>query len=337
VPVQQGDDVPPGVPGKGTSSGRLPNLFVIGVSKAGTTSLFNYLGQHPDVCPSDLKETYYFAPLRHGGELGPLEEYARHFLACTGQRYAVEATPGYFYGGVPLARGLREVCTGARALLSLRSPTERCWSWFQFQKSRLRLPRDMSFDAYLDRCEDLHRAGVDGEVEHRPFWGLGGGCYATWFDAWQEVFGRDFRVVFFEDLVRDPAGVVRDVCRWLRVDDSVVDGFEFSVENRTQLYRAASLQRVAVLVNRRGERFFHRYPALKRSIRSGYQLLNRQAAQERMTSGTRARLADFYRPHDARLAAQLTAAGIPLPAWLDNAATSPATDPGPLPGGPGSG
>ena len=45
---------------------RLPNLVIAGVPKAGTTSLFNYLAQHPDICPSDVKETRYFEPLRYG-------------------------------------------------------------------------------------------------------------------------------------------------------------------------------------------------------------------------------------------------------------------------------
>src|SRR3954454_23499000 len=185
--------------------GRLPNLIIVGVSKGGTTSLFHYLRQHPDICGSDIKELYYFAPLRHGGELGPIEDYAVHFRHCTGYRYAVEATPGYFYGGRPPARGVRDTCPDVHVVVSLRSPADRCWSWFRFQKSRLRIPKDMSFEAYLDRCEELHRAGVDGEIEHRGFWGLGGGCYDTWLDSWVEEFGERYRVVFFEDLVRAPA------------------------------------------------------------------------------------------------------------------------------------
>src|SRR5688572_22585305 len=90
------------------TAGRLPNLVIAGVPKAGTTSLFSYLTQHPEVCGSDVKEPRYFNPLRLGSELGPIEDYAAHFGHCAGQRYAMEASPGYSYGGGPLARGLRE-------------------------------------------------------------------------------------------------------------------------------------------------------------------------------------------------------------------------------------
>ena len=83
-----------------STSYRLPNLVIAGVSRAGTTSLFRYLAQHPDVGTSDVKELRYFSAVRHGQPLEPLDMYAAHFKACT-QAFAVEATPGYFYGGEP--------------------------------------------------------------------------------------------------------------------------------------------------------------------------------------------------------------------------------------------
>ena len=232
----------------------------------------------------------------------------------------MEATPGYFYGGSRLARGLDEMCPGVRVLVSLRSPVERCWSWYRFNRARLRLPEDLSFDAYLDRCEELHRAGVDGNLQHQPFWGLGGGCYDTWFDAWVQELGPRFHVVFFEELARDPAAVVGDVCRWLEVDDIAVDGFEFAVANRAVHYRAAPLQRVAVAVNRRGETFFLRHRAVKSWIRSACFTINRRSMSERIPPSARARLGEFYRPHNDRLADQLASAGVRPPPWLSNRA-----------------
>ncbi|MFV2040601.1 MAG: sulfotransferase [Candidatus Hydrothermarchaeales archaeon] len=39
---------------------RKPNLFIVGAPKSGTTSLYNYLKQHPDIFMSKCKETFYF-------------------------------------------------------------------------------------------------------------------------------------------------------------------------------------------------------------------------------------------------------------------------------------
>ena len=56
---------------------RLPNLVIVGVGKAGTTSLFHYLRQHPDICGSDIKELRFLNPLRRGEPLAPLARFLR--------------------------------------------------------------------------------------------------------------------------------------------------------------------------------------------------------------------------------------------------------------------
>lgn len=286
--------------------------MIAGVSKAGTTSLFHYLGQHPDIGTADLKELRYFTPLRYGLPLEPLDGYTAHFAGCVDRRYALEATPGYFYGGAALAQGLTETCPDVRVVVSLRSPVDRCWSWFGFVKSRLRIPREMGFDEYVDRCRRLHELGVDDTVENQPYWGLGGGCYARWWDAWHDALGDRLKVVLFEDLVADPEAVVESLCRWLGLDTAPVAGFEFAVDNRTEQYRHENLQKVAVGVNRRAEAFFHQHQGVKRVLRRAYYAANR-APSERMSPTARARLQEFYRPHNLRLAGQLAGVGVTLP------------------------
>lgn len=294
--------------------GRLPNLVVIGVSKAGTTSLFEYLGTHPDVGLSENKELRYFTPLRYGEPLAPLATYAQHFANCGDARYAVEATPGYFYGGRTIARAMHETCASLRVVLSLREPGDRCWSWFGFVKSRMRIPRDLTFEDYLDCCEQLHSEGVDWTVENQPYSGLLGGCYAKWLDDWIDEFGSDLHVLFFDDLVRDPRVVMGKVFDWLGLDRGPAETADFEARNRTAQYRNRTAQRLAVSLNRRGERFFRRHPHLKRRLRSGYYTLNRAEPWETMTTAARDRLDEFYVPHNSRLSEQLLRLGLDLPA-----------------------
>lgn len=306
-------DETPGESGPPVQEGRLPNLFIAGVTKAGTTSLFGYLGQHPDIGPSDLKELRYFTPLRYGLDVEPLSTYTRHFKGLEDRRYALEATPGYFYGGQRIAEAIEATCPGSRIVVCLRSPADRCWSWFRFVQNRLRIPEDMDFDAYLDRCEELHRAGEDGALENQPFTGILGGCYADWMDAWIETFGSRLRIIFFDDLVADPRAVVRQICEWLEVDVAVVADLTFEADNQTQVYRNKLLQRVAVTVNRKSERFFRRHMWLKRRLRSGYFLLNSASPPAGMPASARERLDAFYAPYNCRLAERLSALGLALP------------------------
>src|SRR3712207_6768036 len=120
------------------STGRVANLVIAGVPKAGTGSLFTYLAQHPDICGSNVKETGYFNhydPRRHTGPPPSIETYARHFAHCSGERYVLEATPTYSYGGRPVLTAIRTVLGEPRIVIALRDPTERLWSAYTFQRS----------------------------------------------------------------------------------------------------------------------------------------------------------------------------------------------------------
>ena len=227
----------------------------------------------------------------------------------------MEATPGYLYGGQPLASSIRRVSPQAHAVVSLRSPSERCWSWFRFQQSRARLPVSMQFEEYLDRCEQLHRRGVDGEVEHRAFWGLGGGCYDLYLPDWVAEFGDMFKIVFFENLTRGPAATVAELCHWLDIDQHAVRSFDFAVENRTEQYRRKWLQRAAIVANRRSERLANQFPGLKRTLRSAYYGVNgARTAPVEISPAAREHMTAFYRPHNERLEQQLASLGLELPA-----------------------
>ena len=141
----------------GADAERLPNLIIAGVGKAGTTSLFWYLSQHPGICASDVKEIQFFTPLSEGdGVLPPLSDYARHFAAWIDQPYRLEASPQYFHGGKPIVDAMRETLDRPRVIVMFRDPVERLWSQYRFMRSRMAdLPDDMTFEAYVARCREV--------------------------------------------------------------------------------------------------------------------------------------------------------------------------------------
>jgi hypothetical protein len=295
----------------------LPNLVIAGVPRAGTTSLFRYLAQHPDICASTKKELAYFEPLLYGEPMAPLESYAREFGHCPGRRYRMEATPNYFFGGRETARVMRQTLDDVRVVVCLREPIERCWSWYRFVHGRARIPKDMGFGTYLDICEELHSTGADGLRANQPFTGLGGSIYAARLEGWLDVFGDRLRIEYFDDLATDPETVVEGLLRWLALDGRAASGFRYEVENRATSYRSRPVQRTAVRVNRWGERFFSHHGRLKRALRTGYYAVNRDRTSAVLEPAARERLAEFYAPHDRRLADVLGRARVSrLPAWL---------------------
>jgi hypothetical protein len=298
---------------------RLPNLLIAGVPKAGTTSLFNYLAQHPEICPSDVKEIRYFEPLRFGEALPPIETYAAHFRHWQGESYALEATPTYFYGGRRIAAAIREGLPQVRVLVILRNPSDRCWSDFRFEQSRGRVPADMDFDIYLDRCETLRAQGVDRRHENRSFTGLVDGCYANWLEDWFAEMGDRLKVIYFDDLSSDASATVTEICSWLGLDGGVVDQFDLAVENKTEKVRSHTVQQAALAVNRRAEGFFRRHPTMKRRLRAVYYQANREPAELTVSATAARRMAEFYQPCDARLASVVETMGLARPPWLAGA------------------
>jgi len=239
-----------------TGQGRLPNLLVVGVPKAGTGSMYGYLAQHPDICPADEKEVgyfNYFNPRRHSGAIPPLEEYRRHFCGCGGERYAMEATPTYSYGGEPVIEAIRRTLDAPKVILSLRNPVDRLWSAYTFQRELGNLVEFTSFEEYVAACERRRADGSD-LVPRDHMHGLYIGRYGNYVPLWLDAFGPDIRVIFADDLSRDPRAVVRDLCGWLDIDQAGVAAMDLAPRNRTQHPRSTRAARLAYRVKRSAER-----------------------------------------------------------------------------------
>lgn len=299
----------------------LPDLLVIGVPKAGTSSLFAYLAQHPDVCASTKKETGYFTSRTEDGRSGPLADYERYFSHRQGERYAVEATPAYCYGGPRVMRAIRDTLEHPRLLLIVREPADRLWSAYTFQRSLGHLGRIDSFEAYVAACE-RERERHPAITEQGHLKGLSIGMYGAYVPAWAEAFREDLRVLFFDDLRRDPAGVVAGVCTWLGIDPEVAGRLDYGARNPTVHPRSVSLARGADVARGLSRRVLRRAPGLRRRLRDGYFRLNAGAIDERPSAETLARLTALYADSNRATASALADAGIDtMPAWL--AATGP--------------
>jgi hypothetical protein len=301
---------------------RLPNLVIAGVGKAGTTSLFWYLSQHPDVCPSSVKEPRYFRlPDGDDARLPPIEGYEQLFAHCGSQRYVMEASPQYFKGGPRTIGLIREVLARPRIILMFRDPVDRMWSEYRFKKARMVLPGSTTFDAYVDACERVRDAGEPRNPQNDSYYTLAGGPYIEHVVPWLDAFGPDIRIGFFEHMAADPVSFVAATCTWLDIDADVVHSFNYSVENQSVQYRHRALQRLAMRLN--SERLLRNRRRLKGPLRRLYYSVNRDRGSERMSLESRGRLDGIFGPSNARLAEELRRRGYEgLPPWLTPVETS---------------
>lgn len=268
----------------------IPNAFIVGVNKSGTTSVFNALSTQPGVCASTTKETHFFDPLKYGDPLPPLSEYEKFFEPKPADNVVLEATPGYFYGGAPLAERLREVSPSGRAAIILREPGARAFSWYRFARTRLLLPQELTFDDYLDHCEPL---GLEPEKDKdKVGWrGLSGGHYSRWMPAWKDTFGDDLLVMYSDDFRADRDAAIARIGAHLGIG---VVATEKSDSNVSVDISSAMLQKFALKINRAGERIWRRNPRLKQRLLGAYYRVNSRRKQEEMSGEARHRLDEHF-------------------------------------------
>jgi hypothetical protein len=289
---------------------------IVGVNKAGTSSLFVSLSTHPEISPSAVKETRYFLPVRYGRPLEPTRVWDDYFADAPDLPVRLEATPSLFYGGAEVATCMRDRLDGLHAIVLLREPVARAISFFNYQKVRLRIPHDMTMAEYLALAD---RLGPDDfrDPDNEKYMAFRGGCYAEFLPGWLDTLGNArVRVLDFGALVADPAPVLRDLATWLDIDPDAFPAGVLSAENRTVGFRHAGLQQLALYGNDRLERVFRRHPSWERRLRAVYYRVNGKAQDSSVSAAVREELAQRYTSPNAQLATQLATAGRALPAWL---------------------
>jgi len=255
----------------------LPNAIIAGTNKAGTTSLFRYLSDHPEVCASNIKEIVFFSSLR--GDVTPqaLSRYASHFAHCTPDaRIRLEASPNYLSGGARVARLIRECLPEVRLIFILREPVSRLLSNYHRTKERLHEKvRNVSSNDYIKLLLSAAEH-PGGSGPHNPFTSdLNSVTYADLIGQYLAEFASDqIKILFFDDLARNELKFVKSACAFLGIDPSFYDSYEFHVENKTRSYRSNNLQKFAYYIHIRSERWLNRIPAVRRSLRDVYNFIN---------------------------------------------------------------
>jgi len=198
-----------------------PTFMIIGAQKAGTTSLHQYLGEHPDVGMPTTKEVHYF----DFEAQRPLDWYRAHFPLRGSCSHTGEATPLYLFHPAVPAR-VRAALPDVRLIVLLRDPVERAYSHHNYEVA-LGF-EELSFDEAVAR-EPERLAGEEQRIladpgyrsyafQHYSY--VSRGLYSGQLERWFEHFPREqFLVLAAERLFTDPAGTLHEVQRWLGLSE----------------------------------------------------------------------------------------------------------------------
>lgn len=294
----------------------LPNFIIAGVHKAGTTSLFFWLMDHPEVICSLDKETNFFIYTKYKTPARPIEEYYAQWPKYNNQKLIMEASPGYFYGGAATATEIKNKCNNPKVLMVFRDPTDRLYSFFTRKKEVFQLPENTTLEEYIKKCESFTDEELVLEKNH-IYTGMVFGHYIKHIDDWYNVTGNNLRVMFFEEL-REPKKVMKDLCVWLGINPDFYDTYNFDVKNKSGTYKNKLMHTIAVKMSFGMQRFWRSNPALKKRVRDFYYVLNR-GSKKPATDDESAKnyLRQHFKPYNEKFATYLKTKGITdLPKWL---------------------
>jgi len=215
--------------GRSVASGqRLPDFFIVGHAKCGTTALHKMLQAHPQIFMPELKETQFFAREPHERAQAPardphtLEAYMALFAAAAPEQRLGEASTTYLRSRTAAER-IAEVCPQARIIGLFREPAGFLRSLhLQLLQSGIETEADFATAIGL---ESERRSG-----RHLPrdsFWAQSllysdHVRYVEQLRRYHERFGSErVLALIYDDFRSDNEQVVRRVLRFLEVDDSL--------------------------------------------------------------------------------------------------------------------
>ncbi len=278
----------------------IANFIIGGTEKAGTTSVFSYLSEHPSVSGSIEKETDFFRHNPVASAQETLDAYARHFRQGTGIKppIVMEASPGYLGAAERVAPQVSELLPNMKFLFILRNPIDRLYSSFNFHKNRLDLDAGLAFDDYIDRCM-RYQQGASADALGMDDWYLKTmefGCYAKYLRTYLSQFDRSqIQVMFFEDLQADVLAFMNELSQFLNIPCSFWDDYQFEKKNATFSGKNRALHKLAMYANEKAERVLRQRPALKSRIVALYKSVNQsQEGYDSMSDACRSQLSGYY-------------------------------------------
>jgi Sulfotransferase domain len=241
------------------SGRRVPDFFIVGHAKCGTTALYDMLGRHPQIFMSEVKEPRFFSTdLRSRFEVGratpkpqhTLDGYLSLFAAAGADQRVGEASPQYIRSRDAPA-GIAAVQPDARIIAILREPASFLRSFhLQMVSSNVESQRD--FRQAIELESERREGRRIPPRSHHPDALLYSDHvrYAEQLHRYHAVFApENVLVLIYDDYRGDNEGTLRKVLRFLDVDDTAaiktLDTKPLKAVRSPQLHRLANAARVA--------------------------------------------------------------------------------------------
>jgi len=203
----------------------LPNFLIVGAAKSGTSSLYHYLNEHPEIFLPARKELRFFSQMKANFK-GPgddklnktiiksIEEYSKFYIPVKNEKAIGDVSPDYLYFFKNAIPNIRKILIDPKIIIILRNPIDRAFSHY------LHFVRDgrekLSFEEALAAEDNRKALNWEWAWYYKDV-----GFYYNQVKAYLENFS-EVKVYLYDDLKKDPLSLVQDIYRFLGVDDSFI-------------------------------------------------------------------------------------------------------------------
>ena len=221
----------------------MPNFLVIGAAKSGTTSLHEYLDQHPEIYMSPVKEPNFFAfegripkfagpsetqfqegfwrrqqlrNARYELSITSLRDYQKLFAWTNAERALGESSVSYLY--IPEAPfSIKKHLPNIRLIAMLRHPADRAYSkYMQFRRDGLEPIDDFATALEAEAKRIRERWSPTWFYKQRGF-------YYHQLRGYYEIFDHSqIKVFLYDEFIANPIEVMQRIFRFLKIDESFV-------------------------------------------------------------------------------------------------------------------
>jgi hypothetical protein len=207
----------------------LPNFLIVGAAKAGTTAIYQYIKQHPDIfMPETTKEPTFLTGLTRKdlAHMNPdhvdrtiifdIDSYVHLFSTAEAEKAIGEASTAYLYFFESTIPRIKEILNDdVKIIIILRNPTDRIFS--QYTNLLRDGQENRSFQEALEASKKKTQKDWWHDLD------LDIGCYYRQVKAYLDAFGRDnVLIILYDDLIQQQLTTIQTIFRFLEVDDAFV-------------------------------------------------------------------------------------------------------------------
>lgn len=249
---------------------RLPNLICPGAQKAGTTTLFKLLRQHPEI-EAGKKEIKFFNNNYHRG----IKWYSGIIDGAVSARYLLDCTPGYMTEEVWVQRMKDTLDDNVKFIIILRNPVDRMYSTYGMYV-RIGIENEINARKAFDRDYKEYLAGktVTNYFRHS--------LYSEQIEYFTKRFSpKNIKIILFEDMTANPKGTVMELLDYLGLEE--VEDMQYDIwANKAGMVQYGRLARFTrKIVNRIPKGIRNRLPSRMANK-------TRKLLEKRVQSGERA-------------------------------------------------